>query len=186
MAITFKNCAHCNDCDDLVEEIDRLMNSKEQAGAKGLQTRIDEQVYGCQTPQDTISTHPSCAGHRMVGTWRGHNIGIQDKFNGLMKALKDFDDNDCGDKTTNPRAAEVMAQARALAEKGRNGVVVPPEGYLGPQSMDIPRLTSPIAPSRNNALPRVPPLMNRPLVLPRRRGGGGGVFQIMPDLLQLL
>lgn len=72
----FKSCKHCNDCDDLLKEIQRRMESTETGGDKGLLTRWADQIYGCQTPLNTVSSHPSCAGHKLVGNWTGHNKSI--------------------------------------------------------------------------------------------------------------
>jgi hypothetical protein len=187
MAITFNSCAHCNDCDDLVAEIDRRMNSNETSGDRGLQTRINDQIYGCQTPQDTINPHPACANHRMVGTWNGHNEAISAKWRNLQRGLEDFDNNDCGDKTSDPRTAEVMQQARGLIAKGRQGVRVQPGDYIGPASLSTGRLPSPIMPRVRPDLRGAPPIMNRPVIIPRRGSGGGGgwqfqLFQILPVL----
>ena len=68
MAMTFPSCKTCNNCDDLLTEIRRRLWSKEPGGDKGLLTRFAEQIFGCQTPMNTVSPHPSCAGHRMKGT----------------------------------------------------------------------------------------------------------------------
>lgn len=35
MAITVNSCAHCNDCDDLLTETQRRMNSTESGGGAG-------------------------------------------------------------------------------------------------------------------------------------------------------
>jgi hypothetical protein len=183
MAMTFNSCAHCKDCDDLVEEIDRRMNSKESSGDRGLQTRINDQLYGCQTPQDTISTHPACVNHKMVGTWNGHNESISAKWRNLERGVQDFDNNDCGDKATNPRTQEVMEQARSLLGKGRQGVQVQPGDYVGPAGLNFDRLPSPVMPRGSQPLRGVPPIMNRPVIIPRRGGGGGGrIFQLLEIL----
>ena len=131
MAATFPSCQHCNDCDDLLEEIQRRMWSNETGGNKGLMRRFFEQVYGCQTPTDTISPHPSCANHRMSGTWTGHNNAMQTQQNRLRDAVDDYDDNDCGDKVSDPdRARGWMRNARRMAHS--NKIPVSAGEYKGP------------------------------------------------------
>jgi hypothetical protein len=127
----FPSCKNCNDCDDLLSEIQRRMHSTEAGGDKGLLTRLREQIYGCQTPQNTVSGHAACAGHRMVGTWNGHNKAIQDQHDRLRDAVDDYDDNDCGDQVADPEAAQrFMRSARRAAYKSSHQVA--PGDYQGP------------------------------------------------------
>lgn len=131
MAATFPNCANCNDCDDLLDEIIRRMWSRESGGSKGLVTRFVEQVFGCQTPADVVSSHPSCAGHRMQGTWNGHNEAMKTQQGRLRGAIDDYDDNDCGDEVGDKdRARNVMRQARRAAYS--SAVPVGAGDYKGP------------------------------------------------------
>ncbi len=131
--MNFPSCQHCNDCDDLLEEIQRRMHSTESGGDKGLLTRIADQIFGCQTPQNTVSPHPSCAGHRIRGTWDGHNSAINTQHDWLRDAVDDYDDNDCGDKVGDREAAQsFMRRARRAAYTSPGGHAVPPGGYQGP------------------------------------------------------
>lgn len=131
VAMNFPSCQHCNDCDDLLSEIQRRMHSTEGGGDKGLLTRIAEQIYGCQTPQDTISPHPSCANHRMQGTWQGHNNAIRTQHGRLRDAVDDYDDNDCGDKVADPVAARRFMRGARRAAYAQSHEV-PTGGYRGP------------------------------------------------------
>ncbi|MCW2305506.1 hypothetical protein M2324_003932 [Rhodovulum sulfidophilum] len=129
--MSFKNCDHCNDCDDLLNELQRRAYSTESGGNKGLLTRWAEQVFGCQTPQNTISAHASCAGHRMSGTWEGHNQAMRTQQQRLRDAVEEYDDNDCGDKVSDPTAARrSMRDMRRMAYSG--SVPVAPGDYKGP------------------------------------------------------
>lgn len=135
--MTFNSCEHCNDCDDLLNEILRRTYSKEGGGNKGLLTRWAEQVYGCQTPSNTVSAHPSCAGHRIKGTWDGHNTAMTQQQKRLKDAIEDYDDNDCGDKVADPDAARSQLRAsRRMAYS--SSVPVPQDGYKGPPATPDP------------------------------------------------
>lgn len=131
--MNFPSCKNCNDCEDLLNEIIRRLWSTESGGDKGLVTRYAEQVFGCQTPQNTISPHPSCANHRMSGTWDGHNKAMKIRQEQLRDAVEDYDDdnNDCGDKVADPeRARRIMKYARRGAYSKE--VPVPAGAYKGP------------------------------------------------------
>ncbi len=131
MAATFPSCKTCNDCDDLLEEIRQRLWGKGSGGDKGLLTRIAEQVFGCQTPANTVSTHASCAGHRMKGTWTGHNQAITSQQGRLKDAVDDYDKNDCGDKVGATQSARAtLREARRAAYGG--SLEVPAGGYKGP------------------------------------------------------
>lgn len=131
MAMTFPSCATCNNCDDLLAEIRRRLWSRESGGDKGLLTRFAEQVFGCQTPGNTLSAHPSCAGHRMQGTWKGHNDAMKTQQGRVKSAIKDYDDNDCGDKVADPATARnTLREARRAAHS--TAIPVPAGDYQGP------------------------------------------------------
>lgn len=129
--MTFKNCDHCNDCDDLLKEILRRTYSHESGGNKGLVTRWAEQVFGCQTPTNTINAHASCVGHRMQGTWDGHNRAMRTQQTRLQNAIDEYDDNDCGDKVGDPDAARRQLRQPRRAAWSKN-VPVAAGDYKGP------------------------------------------------------
>jgi hypothetical protein len=131
MAATFPSCKTCNNCDDLLAEIRRRLWSKESGGDKGLLTRISEQIYGCQTPNNTVMAIAACAGHRLAGTWAGHNAAITTQQGRLKDAVDDYDNNDCGDKVTATESARsTMRTARRAAYGG--SLEVPAGGHIGP------------------------------------------------------
>lgn len=110
------------------------MHSTESGGDKGLLTRVREQMFGCQTPTNTVSSHASCASHRLSGTWDGHNEAIRGQHRRLRDAVDDYDDNDCGDKVTDqPAAQRFMRGARNLAYG--SPPVVAPGDYQGPAGL---------------------------------------------------
>jgi hypothetical protein len=141
MAKTFPSGKTCNNCDDLLTEFRRRLWSKQSGGHKGLLTRFAEQVFGRQTPTNTISPHPSCAGHRMQGTWDGHNNAMKTQQNRLKDATKDYDDNDCDDKVAGPaKARNTMREVRRAANC--KNIPVPAGDYQGPPApanIAIPR-----------------------------------------------
>lgn len=146
-AMTFNSCAHCDDCDDLLTEIQRRMHSTESGGDKGLLTRISEQMFGCQTPANTVSTQAACAGHRMQGTWDGHNRAIKTQHGRLRDAVDDYDDNDCGDLVTDqPAAQRFMNGARAAAYAPSHEVS--PGSYQGPAGLASVAADPPEPPTR--------------------------------------
>ena len=195
MAMTFKSCKSCNDCDDLLKEIERRLHSTEPGGNKGLVTRIMQQVYGCQTPDDTISPHPSCAGRQLQGTWEGHNTAISDKHRNLKKAVDDWDKNNCGNRVRNKAdAASVVGEAKGYVGQKVGDLEVPRGGYKGPPAPSKFSTPPEPTPEPERRWPEMPPVP--PMILPRppgslrqpglRGGGGGGGSLVIPQLQTLM
>jgi hypothetical protein len=73
-------------CERLRAQIRRIIfQTKEECGTRGLKERIMDQIYGANGPG---------APGRI-----GHHIAIENMQNQLTKLMKDFSDNQCGDKT---------------------------------------------------------------------------------------
>lgn len=73
-------------CEKIRDEIRKLVfQTKEECGVRGLRERIMDQIYGKNGPG--------------TSSWRGHDEAITNIKNQISKLMKDFGDNNCGDRS---------------------------------------------------------------------------------------